>query len=57
MGSFDRLEGAGLSGAGSTVIGSRASVQARAMVDTWSHSYFRTPGLRVLYVVPRASSA
>lgn len=28
--------------------------EARAMVDTWSKSYFRTPGLRVLYVVPRA---
>lgn len=28
--------------------------EAIAMVDTWSRSYFRTPGLRVLYVVPRA---
>ena len=28
--------------------------EARAMVDTWSRSYFRTPGLRVLYVAPRA---
>jgi hypothetical protein len=26
--------------------------EARAMVDTWSHSYFRQPGLRVLYLVP-----
>lgn len=26
--------------------------EARAMVDTWSRSYFRTPGLRMLYVVP-----
>lgn len=24
-----------------------------AMVDTWNRSYFKTPGLRVLYVVPR----
>jgi hypothetical protein len=28
--------------------------EAKAMVDTWSHSYFRTPGLRILYVVPHA---
>lgn len=28
--------------------------EAQAMVDTWDHSYFRTPGLRVLYVAPRA---
>ncbi len=28
--------------------------EALAMVDTWFHSYFRTPGLRVLYVAPRA---
>jgi hypothetical protein len=28
--------------------------EARAMVDTWSKSYFRSEGLRVLYVVPRA---
>jgi hypothetical protein len=28
--------------------------EAKAMVQTWSRSYFRTPGLRVLYVVPRA---
>ena len=27
--------------------------EAIAMVDTWSRSYFRTPGLRVLYIVPR----
>jgi hypothetical protein len=26
--------------------------EARAMVDTWTHSYFGTPGLRLLYVVP-----
>jgi len=25
-----------------------------AMVDTWAVSYFHTPGLRVLYVLPRA---
>ena len=24
------------------------------MVDTWSRSYFRTMGLRILYIVPRA---
>jgi hypothetical protein len=28
--------------------------EARAMVDTWSQSYFRTPGLRMLYIVPPA---
>ena len=28
--------------------------EARAMVDTWSKSYFRSQGLRILYVVPRA---
>jgi hypothetical protein len=28
--------------------------EARAMVRTWSRSWFHTPGLRVLYVVPRA---
>ena len=28
--------------------------EARAMIETWTISYFRTPGLRVLYVVPRA---
>jgi hypothetical protein len=27
--------------------------EARAMVDTWSRSYFRSPGLRLLYLVPR----
>ncbi len=27
--------------------------EAKAMVDTWSRSYFRSPGLRVLYVLPR----
>jgi len=28
--------------------------ESRAMVDTWSRSYFRTMGLRILYIVPRA---
>lgn len=28
--------------------------EAQAMVDTWDHSYFRTPGLRVLYLASRA---
>jgi hypothetical protein len=28
--------------------------ESRAMVDTWSKSYFRSYGLRILYVVPRA---
>jgi hypothetical protein len=28
--------------------------EARAMVNNWEHSYFRTEGLRVLYVIPRA---
>lgn len=27
--------------------------EARAMFDTWKHSYLRTPGLRVLYVLSR----
>jgi hypothetical protein len=27
--------------------------EAEAMVDTWERSYFRTEGLRVLYVLPR----
>ena len=28
--------------------------EARAMVETWSRSYFRTPGIRILYTVPRS---
>lgn len=28
--------------------------EALAMVDTWTHSYFKTPGLRALYVTPKA---
>lgn len=28
--------------------------EAQAMVDTWSRSYFQNPGLRVLYIAPRA---
>src|SRR5207244_2814168 len=28
--------------------------EAQAMVNTWNRSYFRTPGTRVLYLVPRA---
>lgn len=28
--------------------------EAQAMVDTWSYSYFQNPGLRVLYIAPRA---
>jgi hypothetical protein len=27
--------------------------EARAMVNTWEKSYFQTPGLRLLYVLPR----
>jgi hypothetical protein len=27
--------------------------EARAMVNTWEKSYFKTKGLRVLYIVPR----
>jgi hypothetical protein len=27
--------------------------EARAMVDTWSKSYFRSEGMRLLYIVPR----
>ena len=26
--------------------------EARAMIDTWTHSYFKTPGLRLLYILP-----
>jgi hypothetical protein len=28
--------------------------EAEAMLNTWKHSYFEKPGLRVFYVVPRA---
>jgi hypothetical protein len=28
--------------------------EAAAMLDTWSDSYFKSPGLRALYLVPRA---
>jgi hypothetical protein len=28
--------------------------EAQAMVDTWTQSYFRTEGMRILYLVPRA---
>jgi hypothetical protein len=28
--------------------------EAQAMVNTWSRSYFRTQGMRVLYILPRA---
>jgi hypothetical protein len=27
--------------------------EAQAMVNTWETSYFRTPGLRLLYILPR----
>ena len=27
--------------------------EAQAMTDTWKKSYFKTPGLRVLYILPR----
>lgn len=27
--------------------------EARALVNTWRHSYFKVPGLRVLYILPR----
>ncbi len=30
------------------------SDEAKAMLDTWEHGYFQTPGLRVLYVLNRA---
>lgn len=29
--------------------------EARAMVNTWEQSYFRTEGLRLLYILPRAT--
>jgi hypothetical protein len=29
------------------------SDESQAMVETWAKSYFRTPGLRVLYILPR----
>lgn len=28
--------------------------EAEAMVNNWEHSYFRTPGIRVLYLLPRS---
>jgi hypothetical protein len=28
--------------------------EAQAMVNTWEHSYFRTEGLRLLYILPRS---
>ncbi|OQW48891.1 MAG: hypothetical protein A4S09_13060 [Proteobacteria bacterium SG_bin7] len=28
--------------------------EAQAMLDTWSHGYFKTPGLRVLYILSRS---
>jgi hypothetical protein len=28
--------------------------EARAMVNTWSHSYFRSDGIRVLFVLPKS---
>lgn len=28
--------------------------EASAMVNTWRESYFKTPGLRILYILPRA---
>ena len=27
--------------------------ESRALLDTWQHSYFQTPGLRLLYVLPQ----
>jgi hypothetical protein len=30
--------------------------ESLAMVNTWSKSYFRTPGMRVLYVLPRSQT-
>ncbi len=30
--------------------------EAQAMVDTWEHGYFETPGMRVLYVLPRENT-
>jgi hypothetical protein len=30
-----------------------SDTEARAMVETWWHSYFMTPGLRVFWVLPR----
>lgn len=40
----------GLAGCGLT------DAEARAMVETWWHSYFETPGLRVFWVLPRATT-
>lgn len=31
--------------------------EARAMLDTWEHGYFKTPGLRILYVLSPAEVA
>jgi len=30
--------------------------EARAMVDTWERSYFLTPGVRMLYLLPQAET-
>lgn len=30
--------------------------EARAMVETWWHSYFESPGLRIFWVLPRATT-
>jgi hypothetical protein len=37
----------------SLVLAGLADDEAAAMLETWSNSYFRTPGLRLFYLVPR----
>ena len=52
---LDRLVGSmGQALAGRLVEQGLYADEAWAMVSTWSRSYFRTEGIRVLYAVPRA---
>jgi hypothetical protein len=40
----------------SLIAGGLYTDEAEAMVNTWAKSYFHTPGIRVLYVVPRVET-
>jgi hypothetical protein len=40
----------------SLIAGGLYADEAEAMVNTWEKSYFHTPGIRVLYVVPRVET-
>jgi hypothetical protein len=48
--SFYRAVKTGLASCGLT------DAEARSMVETWWHSYFETPGLRVFWVLPRETT-